>query len=840
MLDQPNHGRTARKRRGRPRDGVHYYNGANHDISHLSPMDRKDAMEEIQRRQRLDSRREFIPAADNMIQFSQVQIKHFLKSCSVKRQMIHLVQQQANYDGSGNVMASDNTTRLELIHEDAAPPKRKSHTGNSSCSSGTNFIQDNYRTGNDPDRSNNEYQYYHPTTTTRRKKRKNDPTTEAIRSLFQSHDNVTTSSPHDHDNDQTSSSATATTTTTTFARKQIHPDTTNAWDEDNDDDDMVVDPSQPDEQQALWNDAVDRNHSTKKESPVLSTTHATNTKISTVPAIRTTRTTTSPPPTDDTPPSHRRSRRHRLVILDDDNDSVIETTTTNAPTTNDKATNDHANPHGCTIQHEMQEDDENDDDETGGGFLLPMDQGHATMPPLRHEDDNHMTLMNDDDVDWEDGNDDADHVDGEDGDYDADNADTSNGCDKHQEADSSKDIPLQRQNVQSTISIAPVEDDKYFIDDVSEQQSLKPQVHPAEHRLQFSSDTSDALIRAQETASKLGGWAGGALRRAILEANGGTATAASTVMVDRAIDVESDHESDEDFQPAFVLQPTHVNPASEVHEKTNESKRSPTQQIVTSKPTNKDKSVSWNDINIDTEFLEQNDARWTAERNRRERDAETISDEMLLEVKQLLELFGIPYIVAPAEAESQCVALERLGMVSGIVTDDSDAFVFGGKKIYKNIFDEQMYTELYNSDDAEREMRLNQNSMVALAMLLGSDYTVGVKGVGIVNAMEILTTFDVSHDLKGGLTAFRTWLDGFDPPQTLEDKTDEDNPDKRKVALFHLKHKTARTRWIVPQNFPADNVIKAYIDPVVDKSTDRFSWGGRFTKDGLCFGSSIA
>ncbi len=70
------------------------------------------------------------------------------------------------------------------------------------------------------------------------------------------------------------------------------------------------------------------------------------------------------------------------------------------------------------------------------------------------------------------------------------------------------------------------------------------------------------------------------------------------------------------------------------------------------------------------------------------RDADTITDEMREEVMGLLELLGVPYIVAPMEAEAQCVELERLNLVEGSITDDSDALVFGSQNAYKNIFED--------------------------------------------------------------------------------------------------------------------------------------------------------
>ena len=43
--------------------------------------------------------------------------------------------------------------------------------------------------------------------------------------------------------------------------------------------------------------------------------------------------------------------------------------------------------------------------------------------------------------------------------------------------------------------------------------------------------------------------------------------------------------------------------------------------------------------------------------------------------------------------------------------------------------------------DLEAELNLDQESLIAMAYLLGSDYTDGIKGVGIVNSTEVIQAF---------------------------------------------------------------------------------------------------
>lgn len=61
-------------------------------------------------------------------------------------------------------------------------------------------------------------------------------------------------------------------------------------------------------------------------------------------------------------------------------------------------------------------------------------------------------------------------------------------------------------------------------------------------------------------------------------------------------------------------------------------------------------------------------------------------------------------------------------------------------------------------------VELARSHLVLLALLVGSDYTVGLTGVGPVTALEILSTFPLSrpdsrdaHELLVSLTRFREW-----------------------------------------------------------------------------------
>ncbi|XP_056268211.1 DNA excision repair protein ERCC-5 isoform X2 [Pseudoliparis swirei] len=198
-------------------------------------------------------------------------------------------------------------------------------------------------------------------------------------------------------------------------------------------------------------------------------------------------------------------------------------------------------------------------------------------------------------------------------------------------------------------------------------------------------------------------------------------------------------------------------------------------------------------------------------KQQQERMANTVTGQMHLESQELLRLFGVPFLVAPTEAEAQCAALDRADHTHGTITDDSDVWLFGGRHVYRNFFSQNKHVEHYQFSDMQNQLGLDRTKLINLAYLLGSDYTEGVPGVGYVTGMEILNEFPGSG--LEPLTQFREWWS-----EVQEKKRLVADPRDTKVK------KKLRDLKLYP-GFPNPAVAQAYLQPAVDQSDNVFSWG---------------
>ncbi|KAJ8325619.1 DNA repair protein rad2 [Batrachochytrium dendrobatidis] len=232
-------------------------------------------------------------------------------------------------------------------------------------------------------------------------------------------------------------------------------------------------------------------------------------------------------------------------------------------------------------------------------------------------------------------------------------------------------------------------------------------------------------------------------------------------------------------------------------------------------------------IDLNLKDVEQELTELEQQQRRGLRDASDITASMIAETQELLKQFGIPYIVATTEAESQCAFLQKQGLVEGIVTDDSDVFVFGGEVVYKNMFTQTRSVEIYTMDRLQEQLGLSREKLILLAYLLGSDYTPGLVGIGPVTSVEILNEWCNLDYSKGGvdanleptsaltgLEAFKAWVKRVG--SGILDK--EDSPTRKKLRNLAKK-------LDIPDGFPDLRVLNAYINPVVDQDLTNFTWG---------------
>ncbi|KAI0657332.1 PIN domain-like protein [Cubamyces menziesii] len=111
------------------------------------------------------------------------------------------------------------------------------------------------------------------------------------------------------------------------------------------------------------------------------------------------------------------------------------------------------------------------------------------------------------------------------------------------------------------------------------------------------------------------------------------------------------------------------------------------------------------------------------------------------ECRRLLTLMGIPFVVAPSEAEAQCAELARGGKVYAAGSEDMDTLTFGTPILYRHLtFSEARKTPIseINLQKALEGLEMSMSQFIDLCILLGCDYLEPIKGVGPKSALKLI------------------------------------------------------------------------------------------------------
>jgi flap endonuclease-1 len=128
-----------------------------------------------------------------------------------------------------------------------------------------------------------------------------------------------------------------------------------------------------------------------------------------------------------------------------------------------------------------------------------------------------------------------------------------------------------------------------------------------------------------------------------------------------------------------------------------------------------------------------------------------LTREMVAEARELLRLLGVPTVQAPSEGEAQAAHMAaRSPVVWAAASKDYDALLFGAPRLVrfltisgKEFLPSQgafrpIVPEVLELDRLLDAWRIDRAGLVDLALLVGTDFNDGIKGVGPKKALKLV------------------------------------------------------------------------------------------------------
>jgi len=106
--------------------------------------------------------------------------------------------------------------------------------------------------------------------------------------------------------------------------------------------------------------------------------------------------------------------------------------------------------------------------------------------------------------------------------------------------------------------------------------------------------------------------------------------------------------------------------------------------------------------------------------------------------KNLFDLFGIPYIHAPCEAESLLAILCKKNIIDGCISEDTDILANGGFLFLRNFNADKNNIEEYCLEGILNSLELTYDEFIDMCILCGCDYTTKIYGMGSITAYKII------------------------------------------------------------------------------------------------------
>ncbi|MDG6220443.1 MAG: flap endonuclease-1 [Candidatus Thermoplasmatota archaeon] len=135
---------------------------------------------------------------------------------------------------------------------------------------------------------------------------------------------------------------------------------------------------------------------------------------------------------------------------------------------------------------------------------------------------------------------------------------------------------------------------------------------------------------------------------------------------------------------------------------------------------------------------------------RKAQQSSRLSKDMVSEAKQLLQHMGIPVVQAPEEGEAQASHMACRGDVYCAASQDFDSLLFGTPLLVRNLTlsgrrkmpKKNIYVDVspeeINLQKTLAQLEISLEQLVDLAILVGTDFNQGIKGIGPKKALKLI------------------------------------------------------------------------------------------------------
>lgn len=135
------------------------------------------------------------------------------------------------------------------------------------------------------------------------------------------------------------------------------------------------------------------------------------------------------------------------------------------------------------------------------------------------------------------------------------------------------------------------------------------------------------------------------------------------------------------------------------------------------------------------------------------KQAATLNEFIVESSKKLLNLMGLPVVLAPSEGEAQAAYIVARGDAYASGSQDFDSLLFGSPRLVRNLSivgrrklpGKKEYVEVEPEiiylDKLLRELEITREQLIDIAILVGTDYCEGVKGIGPKTALKLIKSY---------------------------------------------------------------------------------------------------